>query len=207
MDQNITLSEHLSPRELSYKGFFKIWQVDPVTGQKTLQVDKNNTILYAGADILAQALAGVPYSSVSHMYIGYKNTLVEDIGDWTDVPHIDKAYSNAFTTYGSGEFSDYGYLRLPLAYSPSFQGQANYSSNIAVFTSIITTAEGVAHGADFHDSSFSGAPSRIFEVGLASALDPKSQSQDKIFSRASFSPLLYDIHYNLTIAWGVQFTA
>ena len=187
-------------------GFFKIWAVDPETGSRTLLRFEKNMILNEGADLLAQALAGVRYTAISHMYIGYKNS----VSDTFDKPTIDKAYSTKFTAYGSGLYEDFGYLRLPLAYSPSFIAQEGYSSNVALFTSIVATADN-AHGAPFRSSDFAededNPPSQIFEVGLVAALDPSGQSQDKVFSRAQFDPLLYNPNFNLTTTWGVQMLA
>lgn len=189
-----------------YKGFFKIWQVNKETGKRELLRDQPNMILNEGADILAQALAGVRYAAISHMYIGYKN----NIDDSFDKPTIDKEYSNKFTAYGSGSFTDFGYLRLPLAYAPSFLAQEDYASNIALFTSVVATADN-ANGAAFRSSDYEGnvstPPSQIFEVALVAALDPTGANQDKVFSRANFEPLLYNPNYNLTTTWGVQFLA
>lgn len=184
------------------KGFFKIWAVDPVTGQRVLLRSKPNMILNNGADLLAKALAGVNHAKISHMYIGYKNA-----PDGTfSRPTIDKAYSIPFTSYGSGAYADFGYLRLPLAYSPSFIAQEGYGGNVALFTSIVATADNT-QGADFRASDYVGDPSQIFEVGLVAALDPTSQGQDAVFSRANFEPLLYNSNFNLTTTWGVQFLA
>ena len=185
-------------------GFFKIWVVDPATGEKDLVVNKDNMILNMGSDLLASALAGVKYAAISHMYIGYCNYAD---GTFTR-PTIDKTYSTPFTGYGSGAYANFGYLRLPLAYSPSFLAQSGYAGNVALFTTIIATAD-FSHGASFISSEYATAnsvnPSQIFEVALIAALDPQSEGQDKIFSRANFNPLLYSSSYNLTTTWGIQF--
>jgi hypothetical protein len=186
------------------KGFIKVWAVNPKTGDKSLLVDKSNLILNGGADLLAQALAGVSSTGISHIYVGY-NTFD---GTFT-APVIDREYSVKFPNYGSGSYDTYGYLRLPLAYTPSFIGQTGYDNNVVVFTAIISSA-GNAHGADFVSSADAGMgnpASQIFEVGLVAALDPTSSAQDVVFSRANFTPLLYDPNFNLTITWGVQFLA
>jgi hypothetical protein len=187
---------------ITKKGFFKIWAVDPVSGQRTLLRAKDNMILNGGADLLAKALAGINHANISHMYIGYKNTAS---GVFTR-PVIDKAYSTPFTAYGSGLYSDFGYLRLPLAYSPSFIAQEGYSANVALFTTIVATTDN-SHGAPFRAADYVGDPSQIFEIGLVAALDPTGQGQDIVFSRANFDPLLYNDNFNLTTTWGIQFLA
>jgi hypothetical protein len=53
----------------NFGGFIKIWQTEPDTGKSDLLIDKKNTILVTGADLLAQSLAGVPSAKISHMYL------------------------------------------------------------------------------------------------------------------------------------------
>jgi len=187
------------------RGFFKIWAVHPKTGERILLREQDNMILYQGADLLAKALAGVQYANISHMYVGYKNWVD---GSFTK-PTVDKEYTIPIASYGTpGTYADFGYLRPSLAYSPSFLNQPDYDSNIVLFTNIITTSNvGEGSSADFRDSDYVGDPSQLFEVALVAALDPSGSSQDVIFSRAQFTPLLYDPNYNLTITWGVQFVA
>ena len=193
---------------LKKSGKIRIWRVDPKSGRRELVVSKKNMILNQGADLLAKALAGEPYAAISHMYIGYKNTTSFTYPD--DAPTIDKIYSIPFSAYGSsGTYEDFGYLRLPLAYTPSFLEQEGYNGNVALFTSIIASSDN-DHGAAFTSTEASHGghpPSQIFEVALVAALDPTSQSQDMIFSRANFNALEYNPSFNLTTTWGVQFLA
>lgn len=184
-----------------FKGFVKIWRVDPNTGSKDLVVDKNNTILKDGATIFVQALAGAVNSKISHIYIGYNNTE----GTFTP-PAIDKDYSIKFSNYGSGAHSTYGYLRLPLAYNPSFIGTPGYQNNVAVFTGIVSSS-GNSHGAPFvsaEDASSTNPASQIFEIALVAANENNNVSSDRVFSRANFVPLVYNSSYNLTVAWGIR---
>lgn len=188
---------------VQFSGFYKIWKVHKVTGQKELLVSKPNLVLYQGADLLAQSLAGVKYAHISHMYIGYSN----QVGFVTanDAPVIDKENSIGFQNYGAGIYSDLGYVRIPLAYNPTYVAQANYENNIAIFTTVVSTTDG-SFGAPFNDS-LNAPVSNIFEVGLAAALTPDNSAGDKIFSRANFESIVYDSNYNLTISWGINFTA
>lgn len=197
--------EHVITESTNIKmqGFYKIWQVNPSTGERQLLRDSKNLILYSGADLLAKAMAGVKYSNISHLYIGYKN----NTDGVFDRPTLDKAYTDKFSSYGSGLFEKFGYLRVPLAYSPSFLNQSNYQNNIVVYTGIVTSGVDT-NGAAFQDQSYGGTePSQIFEIGLVSATEPSGPGGDQIFSRAHFDALLYNPNYNLTITWGIQFTA
>jgi hypothetical protein len=185
-------------------GFFKIWKTNLITGKSELVVDKKNMILYQGADLLALALAGVKNAKISHMYVGYKT-----VADMTgfEAPTIDKEYSNQFIDYNNTSgLEDLGYLRLPLAFTPSYLNTTNYENNTVLFTSVVSNNTSPFSGADFNDSG-DMSPSHLFEVALVGALDSTSAIKDKIFSRANFTPIVYDANYNLTITWGIQFNA
>lgn len=185
-------------------GFFKIWKVNKQTGSSELVVDKKNKILYSGADLMAKALAGVRYAHISHMYVGYKTT--SDISGFTP-PEIDKEYTNQFIDYNTSEtFEDLGFLRLPLAHFPTYLNTTNYENNTVIFTTSVTASASPATdaSAEFHDSS-DDSPSYLYELALVAALDPTSMSQDLLFSRANFDPIVYDTNYNLTISWGINF--
>ena len=190
---------------INMQGFYKIWQVNPITGERKLLRDAKNLILYSGADLLAAAMAGVNYTNISHIYVGYKN----DVNSGFTKPNIDKAYSTKFENYGTGTtLEDFGYFRIPLAYSPTFLNQPNYKNNVVVFTGIVTgNLNPIGSSAPFKDSLETGPNSRLFEIALVSATEPATYTGDKIFSRANFEPLLFNPSYNLTISWGIQFTA
>lgn len=189
-------------KKLNSSGFVKIWRVNKTTGESELVVSKKNMILYQGSDLMAQALAGVKYAKIAFMYMGYKTTA--DIEGFTP-PTIDRQYSNKFSDYNNVDgLEDLGYLRLPIAYTPSYLATTNYQSNTVIFTSIVSNNSSAYSGAEFLDSS-SETPSYLFEVALVAALNPSSSVNDIIFSRADFEPIVYDSNYNLTLTWGVQF--
>lgn len=196
----------MTHKSLEYEGFYKIWRVNKQTGISELVVDKKNTILYQGADLLAKCLAGARYASISHMYVGYKTT--SSIVGFTP-PVIDKAYTNKFKDYNTVvAFTDLGFLRLPLAFSPTYLSTTNYNNNTVVFTSVVTASSTPATeaAAPFHDSG-EASPSYLYEIALVAALDPTSSNSDLLFSRANFEPIIYDTNYNLNISWGINFTS
>lgn len=190
---NINFQSEKSPQ---FKGFIKIWRTEVKTGLTELVIDKPNTVLYQGADLLAFALAGEANAKISHFYIGFKNSVSSPGGP---LPAVDKSNSAPMTAYAD----PYGYLRLPLTFPVSYFNDTNYVNNIPVFTVMITTAT-TAGGAAFTDAS---PASWIFEVASVAALNPTDASNDKIFSRVQFTPIQYDSNFNLTISWGVQFVA
>lgn len=177
----------------NFFGFIKIWKVNPKTGDKELVLDKKNTILYGGADILAYAITGKENSAISHFYLAYNNTPGFVAPDYT----VDKA-NPSFTASGQ-----YGYLRVPLTFPAAFLKDTNYNNNIPVFTILISDpyAYQVAGSPSF------SADSSVFELGLVSALTPNSPAGDIVFARAQFTPIIYDPTFNFTISWGVKFSA
>lgn len=202
MSQEISVPTR--PNNLESSGFFKIWKVHKQTGARELVIDKKNMILYQGADLMALALAGVKNAKVSHLYVGYKTTA--DISGFVP-PTIDKEYSNKFEDYDNAVgLEDLGYLRLPLAFTPTYLSTTDYENNTVIFTAVVSNNTSSFGGADFFDSG-EATPSHLFEVALVAALDPTGSTKDKIFSRANFEPIVYDSNYNLTISWGIQFLA
>lgn len=182
------------------EGFIKIWKSDPITGKSELIVDKKNTILYTGSDLLAKALGGEPNTAISHMYLGYSNNSGQPAPGYT----IAKDATTFSTT------TPLGYLRVPLTFPASFLKETNYDNNIVVFTILINNASGyqVTTGSP---AALTTTTSAFFEAALVSALDPagtvNSHPKDKIFARVAFERVTYDSSFNLTLSWGVKFVS
>lgn len=176
-----------------FGGFIKIWQHNSETGASKLIVDQKNTILYGGADLLAYALAGQAHARISHFYVGYNN----NAGFTGPGSPVDKTNSTFLVD------ADYGYLKIPLTFPASYLEEANYQHNIVVFTILLANPNPFRQGAS---PTFSSS-SKLFEVGLVAALNPDGNNNDVVFSRAQFTPLQYDPGFNLTISWGIKFTA
>jgi hypothetical protein len=171
-------------------GFVKVWKTDVLSGETELLVDKKNMILKGGAKLIAYALAGKPMSNIWGMYIGYNN------GDGEfDKPSIDIDYNYKFSDYQAED--NFGYLREPLTFTPSFLSSPGYTDNTVLFSTMITSAS-AAGGAVFDETS------RIYEVALVAVEDPTSTVRDTVFSRTNFNPIKYDSNYNFTITWGVR---
>lgn len=191
---------NMETKDLSnYRGFLKIWRFND-RGEKDLILHKNNTILYRGSDILARALVGKANSKITHMYIGFTNSVDDDFYD--DVVPVTKDYSVPFSTYSSSDTPPRGYLRIPLTFPASFLNESNYDNNIAVFTTQIVGANEEAGGADFTDVS---PESRIFSCALVAGGD--TVAQDVVFSHINFTPIAYNSSYNLSLSWGVRFSS
>ena len=99
--------------------------------------------------------------------------------------------------------SNYGYLKIPLTFPASFLNETNYANNIPVFTVLLSNPNSFK----VSTSPTFGSSSKMFEVGLVAETSPGTTAGDKVFSRAQFTPLTYDPSHNLTISWGIKFTA
>lgn len=170
-------------------GYVKIWLVDKETGKTKLIVDKRNLILYSGANVLSNALSGVPNSAINYFYVSYNNS-----GSFSP-PVIDLADSNPITSYTT----PFGFLRLPLSFSPSYSSAPNYTNNTSFYTTQVSSAT-AAGGA-----AFISGTSSIFECALINAANPSNIAQDTVFSRINFNPILFDGSSSLTVVWGVEF--
>ena len=177
---------------ISFNGFIRIWKTDFKTGNTSVVVSKKNTVLNQGADLLAQAIVGQVNSKISHFYIGYINSNTTPSS--ADV--VDKAEPNFPIS------TTVGYLRIPLTYPASFMADAGYSNNKPIFSILLTNAALNKVGI----SPVFDATSWIREVGLVASAG-SSETTDKVFSRATFTPVQNDPSYGLTIAWGIKFTA
>jgi hypothetical protein len=173
--------------ENALSGFIKIWKVDPNSGTSELLVEKNNLILKGGARIIARGLGGDPKSNIWGMYIGYNNSTS------FAPPAIDIDYTSPFSSYGG----NFGYLREPLTFPPTFLSSSGYSDNTVLFSTMITSATTI-QGAPFNTTS------NIFEVALVAAADPNISAGDTVFSRTNFNKIKYDPSFNFTITWGIR---
>lgn len=195
----LIINEKEKSDSIAYKGnkdctgFIKVWKSNPKTGSSELILEKKNTILYSGADLLAYALAGQSHAKISHFYVGYNN----DVSFIGAEEGVDKSNSTFLVD------SNYGYLRIPLTFPASFMLDENYEHNIVVFTIFLSNPAPFKQGS----SPTFGLNSKMFEVGLVAALNTDSSSNDAMFSRAQFTPITFDPEHNLTISWGIRFTS
>lgn len=178
--------EKVTSKQLS--GFIKIARIDPNTGETTTLVDKSNMLMKAGSTLIAYCLSGKPNANIWGMYVGYNNS----VGSF-DLPAVDSGYSVPFLDTGL-----YGYIREPLTFEPTFLSTTTYTDNVALFSTMITSANNVL-GADLVDGT-----SKLFEVGLVAALDRTSAAKDRVFSRTQFNNITYNANYNLNIVWGIK---
>lgn len=200
MDQIVDEQTHGKP-SMKGLGFLKIWQSHPETGESKLILEKRNTILYEGSDLLAKALGATANTGISHMYLGYSNNDTNPDSDYT-ISKSDSVFVKS---------AERGYLRVPLTFPASFtKSDSSYDNNIVAFTILINNA--ASYVVPSSATLSVGVPqSKFFEAGLVAALDPAatlaSHTTDSVFARIAFDRISYDPSFNLTVTWGVKFTS
>jgi hypothetical protein len=115
----------------------------------------------------------------------------------TGITHMYVGYNstgaapNAVTT--SDDISTFGtHAKIPLSFSPSFATGSGYAApNLVYFTVYISGNSPIEDG------------KQIVELGLVNA----TPSQDLLFSRISFNPIVYQAAYGLAITWGLTLQA
>ncbi len=181
-----------------FSGFFKVWKTNKQTGESILSVDKKNTILYTGADLLAKALAGEKYSKISHFYISYCDAITTP-----SITAVDRT-PTSFEYTDPGQDGHYGYGSVPLTIPAGFlRSTTDYVNNVVIFTIMMPSIHSIQEqiGLEFEDGC------KIFEAGLVAASSSIPAAFDPVFARVKFNPVEYDSTFNLTISWGVQFIA
>ena len=173
------LTKALSQYDLSKdaSGVARFFSFDEETKVIKKMVVTKNLILFSGADILAQALAGTPGYKVSTLYLEFKNLAMP--GDPVPIPSFDRTGGVAYYN-GLASSLDIDYLRIPLQISPSFgtSDETDYENNRVTFVGI---SEGTL---GFHGKLFgSGANSAVYGAALVASPAPDDQTQDRVFSR------------------------
>ena len=172
-------------------GHFKIWKTSKESGRSTLVVDKPNTILYTGADLVAKALGGVPNTKISHMYLGYTN----------DRSYPGTGYAITKTNSTFTPTANRGFIRVPLTFPASFDTSASsYLSNIAVFTVLVANA---ASYVTTDSPTLTSGASLFYEAALVASLTGLA-SGDVPLARIAFTPTEYDSAFGATISWGIK---
>jgi hypothetical protein len=174
-------------------GAIKIWKTDKSNGESVLVADKPNLVTREGASLAAAALSGLPNSKITHMYVAY-------FAPATSPTLPTPAKSDTVASYAS-LISDpvFGYARIPLSTSPDFFSDTGYTDNNVLFTTVLSS-DVPTFGAAFEDEV------TVYEAGLISARNT-NPADDRLFSRATFNPIVYDESFNLTVAWAIKFTA
>ena len=180
-------------------GFVRLFLIDKDTGQKTLLVEKHNTILYSGADIMAASPTGDLSYNVACMYFEYKNLTLP--GDAISAPTYDRTggidYYNALA-------DPYDVIRVPLTTSPAIASSdaTKYSGNQVTFYAATEGIAGAIASLPFADANNSA----VFGVGLVATPDWTTQASDVVFARTYVDKVLKAANYEIGCAWVIRCT-
>lgn len=180
-------------------GIVRLFLFDKATKRITQVIERHNLILFSGADILGQCLAGNPQFAVSSMYLEFKNL------PSPSTPITPPTYDR---TGGVGYYNgligspDTDFIRVPLTVNPdiSASGPA-YESNRITFFGMTEGTVGF-HGKQFNPS----VNSAVFGAALVATPQPGDQSKDVVFSRvySGIDKILKVTGYEVGVTWTIQ---
>jgi len=177
------------------KGQIKLFSFNPVTGVIHKMIEKENLVLYSGADILAKLLSGDSRYAVNTMFMEFTSAAVT-------VPTFDRTGGIAYYA-GLAADPDIDYLRLPLTVNPQIDSSddALYVGNRVTFFGI---SEGTAGrwGKTFTDGV------KVYGAALAAAVDVNDPTQDVVFSRAyaGIDSITKASGFEIGVSWTIQFS-
>jgi len=176
-----------------------IFRYNKKTGVMTPLASTKNLILYSGADILAQVLAGNGEYAVNAMYLEFKNLAVPGT---VVPPGFDRTGGIAYYN-GLIASPDVDFIRVALMTHPDISASgAHYDGNQVLFTGMTEGSVG------FHGKIFSNAAgSAVYGAALVAAPDLADQSKDVVFSRvyAGIGTQLKESGYEIGVTWPIRF--
>lgn len=189
---------HLPNHSMGQVGFRLF---NPKTGATRKMIQRRNSVLYSGADLLARLLAtGAP--KLNAMYIEFKN-LAAPV-DPIVPPAYDRSGGLAYYN-GLDSSPDTDFIRVPLLAEP-----ARTSSDAELYDAnqltIFAQTEGLV---GFHGKPFSpSANSAVFGAALIGSPDLGDQTQDLVFARVytGIDKLLKEEGHEIGVTWVVRLT-
>lgn len=177
-------------------GYVSIKGQNPETGEEKLLLDKQNSIMYQGADLIASGLIGRSISKITHLYVGYSNSL--------SLPANGYEIEKDVTAFSVG--ANLGWVKVPLTYPAvaTTSDDALYVGNIVNFSVLLSNPASFVQAGS---AALTNNTSRFFEAALVSETIPGSNAGDKMLARIAFSSITYQQNYNLTVNWGIQITS
>jgi len=196
--------------QASPKGRVTIGYRSKKTGRFSKIVEKDNLILYGGADIMANLLGGDTRFALSHMYFQYQNTSgsVTASSSFTRADGVED-----FNAISGTGLNPIDWLRIPILTSGKIsafpEGDDSYSGN-----SITFVATSAAHPTQlgespeenyFSDDGVNG-PSKIYAVALAAAPQRNNKLTDVVFSRLALDvPITVQPDNYIDCFWTIAF--
>lgn len=181
------------------RGDVTIFAFDPLTKRVIQEISTHNLILFSGADVLAQCLAGNSKFAVTTMYLEFKN--LGSPGDPIVPPAFDRTGGIGYYN-GLVSSLDTDFIRVPLTVNPTITPSGlEYNGNRLTFFGMTEGTTGF-FGKPFNP----GVNSAVYGAGLIAAPDADDQSQDVVFSRvyAGIDKVLKQTGYEIGVVWTVQ---
>lgn len=186
-----------NPRWLT-EGFFRMTRYSPVTGETSLIVEKRNKIMYPSTEVVARGLAGLPNSSISHLYLAYNNNNAYPANGYV-ISENDTSFPRDSVT---------GLLRIPIVFPAAIVPAEDGSYQRLTFNVLVHQPNSYIVTDSPSLNSGGGSGSDFFEAALVCQTDPISSPSnitgDRVVARVAFERLAYDQVFNLTISWGLK---
>ena len=179
-------------------GHLTLRVIDEQAGCLVRQFSKKNLIMYAGADLMARALAGQG-NMIDYLYLEFTNSTVPTdplIGSPRDVGI---AYYNSLA-------APKDYLRIPITAIPVVSATgASYLTNSVMFSGMSAGQTLGRHGVAFTNST-----SIVYGAALATKYNASADpSQDIVFSRNYFvgagQPITKVANQQVAAFWSINF--
>jgi hypothetical protein len=181
------------------KGAIKLFAFNPKTRVLRKLIERENLVLYGGADILAKLLSGDPKYAINTMYLEFIN--LANPADPVPAPTFDRSGG---VTYYTGLTGTQDFLRVPLVVTPIID-----SSDTGLYAGNRVTFFGVSEGmSGFHGLPFNSAVnSAVYGAGLVAAPSITDQSNDVVFSRVytGIDKVLKESGFEIGVTWTIQF--
>lgn len=183
------------------KGLVNFLNIDFATGKVKSLHRSQNLVLFSGADVLANLIAGRPGWNISTLYLEFKN--LASPGDPVSAPTYDRTGGIEYYT-GLAASPDTDFVRVPLTTLPMFGNSDNtkYNNNLVTFFAM---SEGTV---GFHGKPFSAAAnSAVYGAALVAAPNFADQSQDVVYARVydGIDKTLKEIGHEVGVTWTAQF--
>jgi hypothetical protein len=188
------------PMDTNAKGLVRIFSFDPKTGKIKSIIEKQNLILYSGADVMAKCLSGNSNYAISSMFMEFKN--LPSPSDSITPPAFDRTGGIGYYS-GLSSSLDTDYVRVPLVSMPDFDTSdaLYYNFNQATYFAISEGSTGV-HGKTFGP----GTNSAVYGAALVATPEPAQPAQDVVFSRvySGVGKILKEAGFEIGITWTIR---
>ncbi len=184
---------------------------DIKTGRLDVVMEKNNLILFEGADIMAPLLGGRAGYSISHMYFQYENSVLSPDATLAANTISRESGRSAFNSSEIDGTDGRDWLRVPLITESKLvkvpDDSEDYENNGVWFTGTSAASSTLLGESPEQNPFQSSSPfSWVYSLALVASPNRSDSLQDKIFSRVNLSaPLQLPTGKHLVFFWLIKF--